>query len=247
MKRTLLSLFLSIAAFAVLALGPAAPPAAAYCDEFGIFWAMRNASGSYATATGAINEISMKTHSMDPCVPSTGETGSSNATGQTSRILLGGVQGNWVEVGWKQQKRSGGAVFKGFISYALNNVGRHFTFTNSCLMPGRWHFWRIELRWGGSSYVGDGYLNCNDGAGRRHVGTVNAGSYSWGFAEGEGFRRASTTMNETHRHMQWRNTSGGWNYASNVTCRFDNDSYWDGRRLSGNSFDIIGTGRSGGC
>jgi hypothetical protein len=65
MKRTLLPLLLSVAALAALALGPAASPAAAYCDEFGIFWAMRNASGSYATATAEIDagrEFNGRTH-----------------------------------------------------------------------------------------------------------------------------------------------------------------------------------------
>ena len=244
MVRRLLLLLAVVLAAAGVSLGPGAASAFATCEESGVFWAMKDASGNFATATGAINEISLNDRPIDTCVGQarTGRSGQ----GHTSRLLLHGMPGYYVEVGYQEWWCGSVHCFIPFTEYTLgSNVGQ-FRFWDNAPCPltvGTYDFWRIQLN--GSQ--ADTFVNCNDGTGRHFLNSLPTGGMTWGYAEGEGYRTGASNMQATHRSLQWRDTAGMWKYANGAACRRDDDSYWDGVLLYSSAFQLKATGSGARC
>lgn len=226
-KRLVPPLVVTLAAMAAF-LGPGASQAFA-CTEYGVFWKM---STGGAWAYGARNDISLKDHTLY-CVPSTGEAGS----GQTSRVLLGGQSGNYIEAGY-QETYCGGHCWNAFVEKKINNMGpAPWKGTFSCLAPVSTQQWQVNNVAGTTSF--DSWLNCYDGAGFRKLTSYDGYPYSNGYAEGEGFHRDSTGMDEIHSNLQWKNVNSVWSSSSGVTCRLDTDPSWNGQGVSATRFDVV--------
>src|SRR5581483_8752067 len=118
----------------------ASPARAATCEENGVFWSMKDSSGARATAWGAVQEITLNSQTLK-CVVAGGDAG----TGHTSRILLGGVAGNWVEAGAMQKICSSGSYCqRAFFEWNIAGVPGHQTqFAFGCLNPGTRHPWEV--------------------------------------------------------------------------------------------------------
>ena len=239
-----------------------AQPAHASCpapNELGIFWSMIDANtGAKAWATGSTAEIYI---SNQPYMPTCTTTNYSlAASGQTTRLLLNGTQGNMVEVGYKQRYCSYNVrcwtVFSETSLYG--NGGYQYNFTTGdfpCInaVPA-WRQFLIFLttREDGST-VANNYAACSDADPWTFVSYMPAWGYTVGWAEGESFQRwdnadytwGSITGN-IQRRMRWMG-AGGWYSAGGVVCRYDDSdgsNNWAsrGNPLSGDSFEIVKPG-----
>jgi hypothetical protein len=230
MRSLIILVSLAVAAVLAGSLHVQAAESFTCSDEHGIFWRMTTSGGGALDRSGAINEITLNSHPPINCVP--GE-------GQTARVWFL-VFGNYFEAGWQEYNCGGSSCFRSFVEYSLNSMGQQWiSYTNPpCLTPGTKQFWRVEGEGGGPSNLYDAFANCEDGYGLRYLTTWSVYPYSHGWAEGEGYRRADNSPTATHQAMQFRNLSGGWAYAGDVSCRRDTDGSWDGYRITHARFDI---------
>lgn len=229
MSRTRwIPLIAALAAAAAILPGAGVSSALA-CTEYGVFWKM---STSGQSAYGAINQITLNGHPISCVADGTA------ASGHTSRVLFNGISGNYFEAGYKLYPCGGNQCFRAFVEWALGGSGGQWNGTAGwpCLSPGTSQYWRVQPK-SGSPSIYEGYVNC--GSGLIFLEDFSVAPYTSGFAEGEGFRRAPNAMNETHQALQWRNSSGGWNYSSGVSCRLDNDPTWNGKGISTTRFDLV--------
>jgi hypothetical protein len=209
-------------------LGPGASTAFA-CTEYGVFWKMAtNGQPAY----GAINQITLNDHPVS-CVAD-----GVPASGHTSRVLFNGLKGNYFEAGYKLYPCGASHCFRAFVEWSLGGSGGQWNGSAGwpCLSAGTSQYWRVEGRSGKPTRY-DGYVDC--GSGFTFLASFNVYPYTSGYAEGEGFRRAPNVMNETHQALQWRDSSGGWNSSSGVSCRYDTDPSWNGKAISSTRFDVV--------
>ena len=247
--RALLALCVASAA-AVVYLGPAAADANASCEENGVFWSMLNSSGQRATAWAAFNDITLSSQTLK-CVTAGGDAG----TGHTSRILLGGQSGNWVESGHMNKICSGGsACQRAFWEWNIAGVpGHQDQFSFGCLNPGTRHTWEVIRESPGGTW--SGWMACYTTT-WNYLGTSPNLGYNDGFAEGEGFERGNVgdgwtyegPMQETHSNMRWEGPywAGPYN-ANGLACRADDSYRWDGSQTSATSMTFVEVHRGVGC
>jgi len=243
---------LSVAIYAS-SMAFAASPAYA-CEENGVFWSMRDATFAVPMAWGATQEITLSNQSL-VCVVAGADAG----TGHTSRILLGGQAGNYVEAGHMNKIcASGNPCQRAFMSWTAAGVPafkRELSF--SCLNPGTRHAYMLQRENGGGTWVG--WMSCyatyvnwtdlNDGP------TPNLG-YNQGFPEGEGFERGFVgdgwqyegPMKEDHLWMQWLEPMwAAWHWASGLVCRADDSYRWDGSQTGSMHMTLNEVHRGPGC
>jgi hypothetical protein len=236
-------------ALVVASLGPGAGVANA-CEENGVFWSMRDGTGARATAWGADNDITLNSQTLK-CVTAGGDAG----TGHTSRILLGGNAGNWVEAGHMNKICSGGgACQRAFWEYNVAGTpGHQDQFSFGCLNPGTRHTWEVIRESAGGTY--SGWLACYTTT-WNYLGTSPNLGYNSGFAEGEGFERGNVgdgwtyegPMQETHSNMKWYGAFwAGPNNANGLLCRSDDSYRWDGSQTSLTSMTFVEVHRGVGC
>lgn len=254
LKRFVPLLVASLAALCV-ALGPGATRAFA-CNEYGVFWPMTDTAGNFITASGSWNTITLSNQTLR-CVGNGGPAG----MGQTSKMLIGGIDGDWVEAGWMMKLSSTGTkIQRSFFEAGWDFTGFQQTLgTYSCLNPGTRHDFKVEY----DSTVDEwfGFLRCYADPANSWINLDEQGmletTYGTGYAEGEGFTRGTqaglayeSTMGETHSNMQYRDASGVWQtptgsaYPAGLKCRRDDDGpgNWNGSWLSANSFQIVSSG-----
>ena len=233
-------LLVAAATFGALLLigGPAASRAAASCGEAGVFWKMLTGNGGLAD--GAYNEIPVTDHGIDAnCVGvGTGVYG----LGQTSRVLLNGVRGQWVEVGWGELRTSTtGHGWSVFLEDGINGSAySQLRQTYSCVAPGSTLGWTITIGGAPPPFVTNaiGYVqNCPPGN-IYQVGSVDAFGYWNGWAEGEGFHRGTSDMRQAHRNLQYYQ-GGTWFSSADVACSLDQDGSWDGLKGATNYFSVV--------
>ena len=112
--------------------------------------------GSRVLAFGARQQITLSSQTLKCVTAADGQAG----TGQTTRILLGGVSNNWVEVGALMQYcPSGSLCQKAFLDYAVVGTYNYQARSSySCLNPGTRHTWSMERKASGGTWAG--YLSC---------------------------------------------------------------------------------------
>lgn len=239
-----------LVSLAAASLGVAVNDASAACEENGVFWSMKDGSGQRATAWGARQEITLNQQTLK-CVTAGGDPG----TGQTSRILLGGQTGNWVEAGHLTKICSGGSnCNRAFWEYKVAGTpGFQQQFSFGCLNPNTRHTWEVIRESAGGTW--SGWLACYTTS-WNYLGTSPNLGYNQGFAEGEGFERGFVgddwslegPMQEAHSNMQWWSTSwASLNNANGVLCRADDSYRWDGSQTSATSMTFIENHRGPGC
>jgi hypothetical protein len=247
-RSRLIAWLLASVVAAFVAAGISAPTASA-CTETGAFWSDTDTAGNIINpAAGAYAKITQSQHTLKCVVPG-GEFG----TGQTVRVLVNGDMGHYAEVGWATELCSGGGnCHRAFYSWKWGGVqhyGNHYTY--SCLNPGTQSAWRMY--W--DTYNGwEGDLQCYGTGTWLYVDSYSDPSgYHTGFADNEGFNRGYVgdegPMAETHSSLMWLNpstyvwqSSAGSSYPAGVRCRYDTSSRWNGRWLSGTSFDFVTSG-----
>jgi hypothetical protein len=171
------------------------------------------------------------------------------ASGQTVRVLLGGTQGHYVEVGWGQQwctstSRCQRSFFEHEVGWAVEYLAK---WPISCLNPGTRSAWRIY--WNASGWW-QGDIQCYSSGAWAQVDTRNDATHS-GWADNEGFNRAGANgaengMNETHSVLQYRDANNVWQTTPNVCARYDTSGLWNGNWLGSTSFNFT-TGGGQGC
>jgi hypothetical protein len=250
-----LALCMLVCAAATLSSVVHAAPASAACGEVGVFWSM-NPAGSppfdFGVYTGSKQEISMTQHSLDSCIGTgTGTYG----TGQTSRILLGGVRGEWVEVGWGELQCGtpcySAFVENGDLGHSVTQDREAYYCVKAPSSGSVWRYWTLQLSAASGSWKGYGYVNCEDGNPDHLIynTALSAFGYSYGYADGEGFHHGSSPMGEVHQNAQYLGSDGVYHAAANVACRYDQDGFWDGFRISATSFRVApeGSGTTSSC
>jgi hypothetical protein len=240
LKRLLLVLTVSVAVgTGFMGLGTSKALA---CTEYGVFWSDTAPSYEY----GARGNISLTNHTPSSCDVSAGD----KATGQTSRVLLDGLSGYYVESGWAEvycgaaSGNYSGDCFYAFMEWSIAGSGSQWTSSSpwGCLAPGNYYGWQTDSNLSNSTNF-DGWVDCGTGQNNwSYLHTFNVSPYSNGIPDGEGFHHDSTSMGETHNALKWRDGPGNWFSSSDVWCRYDTDPSWNGNKLSSTSWNIVSSG-----
>ena len=186
-------------------------------------------------AYGTKNKILLQRREM--CGPSMVE---SAQVWSTSHLRMGGATGNWVEVGWLEERTSTNNKFYWFSEWGLNYspMGRNVA-SHPCPNLGYYDWWRTENVSGTTTWRLS--LNCN---GDQYAGTwqlldtFTGLGYSKGTPMGETGRRGgeATGMAEDMPELERKGSSGSWVAWDEPKCYTDDATDWQFRYIYINAY-----------
>lgn len=161
----------------------------------------------------------------------------------TAHVELGGIQGNWVEIGWDEyiDGGTGGHLFTAFSEWGLaGNVKGQKVVGLSCLKAsnaGNFYDFRVN----NVSGTNDWALLVNCGSGFAQVDKFTGTGYHRGTAIGETGRYGGTAtgMSDLQKGLKFKNSSGNWNSWTSNYCYLNSASNWAYSRTSNTAYSVV--------
>jgi len=212
------------------------PSFADVCDvKEHIFWTDEPGSSFRLNAYGSSNDIRFVYRDLNQsCSDAKSDAWS------TSHIRLGGVTGDWVEVGWKV------LVDRGTFWFSEAAIGFLPAGGNQGVYPcddvtGLFARWRVTNVLGTNTW--NLRVNClgNPGSADILLHSIGGMGTDHGYPVAEVGRRGGVTtgMSDRQRNLQWKNSTGVWNNWVDPSCGSDDASNWEGRQDSPTEYHTI--------
>jgi hypothetical protein len=218
---------LSVSSFAGLSFATAEPAWACHEPKEQIFvGAWDTGTGYWRTgAYGVKNKIRLKRRDM--CGSSTIET---KQVWSMSHLRMGGIDGNWVEVGWTEERTLTNNKFYWFSEWGLNYTDMGGTAaSHPCPVVDQYDWWRTANDAGTTNWKLS--INCSNdqfSGSWQLLDTFNGLGFSKGVPMGETGRRGgeATGMSEYMPELERKTSGGSWLAWDRPKCYHDNASNW---------------------
>jgi hypothetical protein len=160
-----------------------------------------------------------------------------------AHVELGGVWGNWVEMGWLEfiDGGTGAHVFEANTEWGLaGNIKGQQVVGVSCIKPsnvGSYYKWRVNNVSGSNDWT----LLLNCGSGFAQVSKYSGTGYHTGTAAGETGRYGGTAtgMSESQNTLKYKNGSGTWTSWTTNYCYKNTASNWQYSYGSATAYSVV--------